>query len=1678
MVERRKVEAEIDARGAQAAKPAEANTAHEDWWERGLTGFGRKQAAERAGVQIPNDKVRWQYLSPEKQKALGALVGTERDPSKPAEEALLPVTDEKRAKAVEYAKRNWWGARPAAEAFIENNGLADTHEVKQEGRKFSAVPRAENSFVQFDKDSGTLGVPRAEMPQVAAEHHGALTNFLNAKGIDHETKEAPAEGLKPTQAEFSPEKVEKAKDAEGDRSVIVSNDGHVIDGHHQWLAAKDEGEQVKAIVLNAPVEKALEAVKEFPSATTSQESAPTDTAKGRWFGSRDKAEAFIEKKKLGASHEIKQVGKFRFDIVPKGANAEADRLKAVEASKELLGKKIDLTTPTQAEAAAPKKLSPKEKAAAERARVEDYFTPGNIVRSYGGGFDRVISFDWNNGDVRATVESVNKDGDKWVAKDRPRTHSTIPDRGDKIVEKAAVEPSEKPLGSDNTRDVSEGADAPGSHQGGDAKASLRAWMPDASEINLFHWNDPGNAGMNAEGLRDHLIRGKDGPLIQKLISSGRIVLHATADTLPGGAPNGTVQGMTTADGVIHLVADNLTPETARAVLLHEAFHAGAEALTGSRGWKSLMERIQTAVDKAVERGDVEGFWADALEQARASGGRLAEEAAAYAVENYERAPAGIKDIVDRLVGLAKAWAVRTFGRQFGSVTPAQLRALAVTALRSSANADGVNNVGSGDVRYSIASPRDVATRTGGLFDESRHALSDIITDLMTGKKSPSTSILGAVPVRPLFLELAKHLPSARLYLDTKQAMDAMRNKYARETDETLQRWFKFANKIARDGAKIYRRNVAENTALMDLMHESTIAQADPSKEWAGQENMTPADRDDMRRFRPGSERYDAALKKQNDDVARKAAWEDLKTRYDALSNEAKAIYVEVRESYKAMADRTEELVIQNVKQAAEAALTRAKRDHADAMTRIADDGLAGKERHDAVAAADRKLALAQTTGRRASAARIKRMREMFESNRLKGPYFPLARFGNYFVTVRDNGGKVISFSRFESVSDQKRFAKEQEAIAGQSVELGLVKKENEFKKIVDPTFMAKLDALFDDHGVGHEVRDQVWQRYLESLPDLSMRKHRIHRKNRAGFNNDALRAFAHTMFHGGHQLARLEYGIELQEHMDNIAEEVRASDDPVRSGAVYEEMKRAHDFTMNPQGEPWAYRLTSFAFLWTMAFNVSSALVNTEQTWSKGLGNLAFDIDTKAGRKEAFSQLARATKEFFIGKGFIENASTLTDDERAAIAKGYELGVIDKTQAHDLASMVETGVSYNPLWNYMMKAASAPMHHTERFNREVTFLAAYRIARDKGLSQEQAIKKASDLTWMTHYDNQSSSKSRMMRGDVARVVFALKSYQANVLFRLFYDIHQSMHAKTADERKMAIGRTTTMLAMSLPIAGLSGAFGFHTLMTIAAFFMGLAGNDDDPDEELRRIMLQMTGDSIIGRAVGGMIMDGAPGYITGTALSDRIGNADLWFRSNNMEMNPEQKWEYLLEQLGGATFGLAHQIYQGGVDVAKGNVERGLEKMAPAFIKNPAKAVRYAMEGVQDKNENPIVEYVPWQDIMKQAAGFTPAEIRERMDRNTFQRNMQTRIHGEKSAALRAAGRARMGGDQSAIEAAQKKVDAYNAEVPEARITPKSIMQEAKRFKKKHDRMEFGVDLDPKLEDRIKEGTAPSIYAR
>ncbi|HIE1752606.1 TPA: PLxRFG domain-containing protein [Pseudomonas aeruginosa] len=292
--------------------------------------------------------------------------------------------------AAEVEQRKVQDAKPAN----LKDAIAKVRQIKRQQTEQSAAPLAPKTgqqatsiegkdigegWAEFNKESGTVGIPRADMPQIKAEHRGAMVNFLHARGVQHQEETVPADSLKPTQAEFSRDKVAKAKGFEGgNRSILVSRDGHVLDGHHQWMAARDNGEEVKVIRLDAPIRDLVKLAHEFPSSTT-------DASSGQ-----------------GATVEAKQV---RPEPEPAAPDVPKKKPRGVLAKR------------FQAEA---------------QARAE-YFTPGNVVRGYGANYDRVISYNpTESGSWTVTVRSVRKEGDTWVdvPGESERTHMTAPDARD------------------------------------------------------------------------------------------------------------------------------------------------------------------------------------------------------------------------------------------------------------------------------------------------------------------------------------------------------------------------------------------------------------------------------------------------------------------------------------------------------------------------------------------------------------------------------------------------------------------------------------------------------------------------------------------------------------------------------------------------------------------------------------------------------------------------------------------------------------------------------------------------------------------------------------------------------------------------------------------------------------------------------------------------------------------------------------------------------------------------------------------------------------------------------------------------------------------------------------------------------------------------------------------------
>lgn len=271
---------------------------------------GRPQ--QRAAEQVKQAGKNSQNLLPQKDiifagNESGVNVAKSGEPFKTKRDALLSKEARaarragKKTKAVSFDDGFGWTAKGDSQSSAPNTGadigadnkqtdatLTDEGTIPQSNETIDETktqPTAnlagdpiDGEWTAFSQQSETKNIPRSEMPQIKAENRGAMVNFMNARDISHEQGEVPASSLKPTQQEFSPAKVKKAMEFEGgNRSILVSSDNYVLDGHHQWLAAREKGEPVKVIRLNAPIEQLVPLAKEMPSTETQDDAGKLTT---------------------------------------------------------------------------------------------------------------------------------------------------------------------------------------------------------------------------------------------------------------------------------------------------------------------------------------------------------------------------------------------------------------------------------------------------------------------------------------------------------------------------------------------------------------------------------------------------------------------------------------------------------------------------------------------------------------------------------------------------------------------------------------------------------------------------------------------------------------------------------------------------------------------------------------------------------------------------------------------------------------------------------------------------------------------------------------------------------------------------------------------------------------------------------------------------------------------------------------------------------------------------------------------------------------------------------------------------------------------------------------------------------------------------------------------------------
>lgn len=913
-----------------------------------------------------------------------------------------------------------------------------------------------------------------------------------------------------------------------------------------------------------------------------------------------------------------------------------------------------------------------------------------------------------------------------------------------------------------------------------------------------------------------------------------------------------------------------------------------------------------------------------------------------------------------------------------------------------------------------------------------------LKDITPAKLTDATrsAWLGLLTTRHLGELGGDYFEHIRFYNDYLARMSTDRNQMQSEADT-----------IAEEARRWVSKHRAQARDLFRLMHAATIAGVDPAKAYAPLQfrfggklhEVTPksirealkALRQQMRE-RSGDSKVDMMQEAKilrgmpAREKRRRAAYPELVARWSALPKEAQDIYIAFRDAYARRSDEVEEALVARM--------------------------------HDTDAAATHKRRLEQV------------IRLQFERNRLQGVYFPLQRFGRYFISALRDGVPV--FLMFERLNDLERAVAGLKA-QGYTIRAQGLKAESGLKDAPKGTFVAEIIEHLSKAGVSEKTQEEIYQLYLQALPEMSMRKHQIHRNAVPGFDPDGVRAFAWNMHHGSHQLARLRYAHKLQSVLDLLKDQQdldrRKGDADTRKivagDAILGELKKRHEWIMQPTDSPLTQAISSAGFVYYLGLAPASALVNLSQTALISYPYLA----ARFGAVPAFNALLAAGRDAGRTLGHIERRLPNKEEEDAYKAI-VAAGAIDRTQAHSLAGIAEDGAArFNPAWAKAMRIIGWGFHTTELINREATGIAAFRLARKAGQSFDQAVRSAIDAIQDTHYDYTNQNRARWMQGNVAKVLLMFKQYALNTTWHLGRMVWQATRNADAETKRIARRNLAGVLGMSALFSGVLGLPTASVVMGILNAIAASFGDEDEPWEaetELRAFLVDM-----LGPEAAEALLNGPVNQVTGADVASRVSLSQLWFRDPDRELEGRGMYYHLLEQAAGPMGGVLKNVIAGKALIDEGHTWRGVETMLPSALKAMIKAARFEVQGANTLRGDALVEDVSLRQTLLQLGGFTPAEIAETYARNNAAKRYEQHLLKRRARLLDAYALATRTGDAEGRAEVGRQIREWNRKVPELAITPRTLARSMASRQAWSARAEAGIVLNPKVAERVQEET-------
>ena len=747
--------------------------------------------------------------------------------------------------------------------------------------------------------------------------------------------------------------------------------------------------------------------------------------------------------------------------------------------------------------------------------------------------------------------------------------------------------------------------------------------------------------------------------------------------------------------------------------------------------------------------------------------------------------------------------------------------------------------------------------------------------------------------------------------------------------------------------------------------------------------------------------------------------------------------------------------------------------------------------------------------------------KMFDKSTIR-PYFPLMRKGDYWLRYE------IPITQSDGTTTNELVVEAFENVKGRDIRIAELAKGKEAEKIteytnvtaksfgnVPPTsFVGEVLQILKQSKVDEKTQDNIINLFIDVLPESSFAKGFKKRQGILGAKKEAYDVFREKGFDIGRQTARMLNGAKiskLQKKLKEETESLKYDEGGESRNMVEQEMQTRGDFARNPPPDHIASMANRLAFIGTIGFNVSSAVVNFSQ-----IPLMFYPIlGGRYGLKEANSAIGTASV-LFTGSGLSRKMKALdgenvdakgsvsidnyfeADGESLVLRKDLEIelnktgkgrkkieqlnkiiplikqaqkdGMLNRSIFYDTLGVETAGKTRNA-WDKINAWSAWTFHHMERMNRQVALVASYNLeidrlntnptSKEKDLStiekQELAAKNAIYLTTDMNGGATLSTTSGIAQEGVGRVAMMYKGYGIQMYYTMFKTARDAIRRSSdpdltaAENKELRSAARKQVGGILLSSALLAGVQGMPLVgIGLALWNIGLDDDEEDAETQLRKF-------------IGERQYKGPINYYGGVDIASRIGLSNLLFRTNPYTDPDASLVARLGEFVAGPAGSMANQVYRGVQELQEGELERAGMSFVPAAMRNMYKAaIKYPTEGgILTRRGDVIYDDLNAWETGAQFFGFAPAEYTKTQEMNRITKTQDRDIVSQSTKLLKQYYVAmRMGGDTQDI---LEDIMEYNRKYPAVAISPSSIIRSMRMHMRTSLLMDKGITLSPKM---------------